>query len=301
MAAGLMGVALLLVAVVVSLGFGVRGMVDRIHLDVLRQDNQRLSEQVADHSEEVRHLSWKVATLVGRTRRLAWVLALDAPLPRHAVPPGTAQTDGEVLSWLAAAVEELVELGDLVAAGNSAPVCPTEALPTRMPLEPSQAVPVALFGRRVSPFTGKEESHHGVTWAAPLGEPVLAAGGGRVMWAGAVRERRANEWTRFGTVVVLDHGGGVFSVYAHLRNAAVRRGQQINRGQALGEVGETGWARVPGLYWEVRWPLEGVSRPVDPALFNLALPIEDLPSRLIRPSGDLDGGFAALERLVRLR
>lgn len=276
-------------------------MLDRIHLDVLRQENQRLREQLADHSEEVRHIAWKVATLVGRSRRLAWTLALDAPLPRHAAPPETALPGAEVLPWLTAAVGELLELGDLLAAGNPSPVCHTEALPTGMPLEPSQAVPVALFGRRVSPFTGKEESHHGVTWAAPLGEPVLAAGGGRVVWAGAIRERRANEWTRFGIVVVLEHGGGVYSVYAHLRNTAVRRGQQVQRGQALGEVGETGWARVPGLYWEVRWPVDGASRPVDPALFNLILPVEDLSARLVRPSGDLDGGFAALERLIRHR
>lgn len=293
---------LLVVFMIASVGVGVWGVSRRLSLDVVRHEAQQLRAEGAQLREELLASSWRVANLLGKGRRLAWVLGEDASPPQFTAPPPPADVDdGEQVEWLLGAAEELHGLGGfLEAAFDNAPL-PVGSLPTGSPLEPTQAVPVALYGRHISPFTGVEESHHGVTWAALEGEPVRAAGAARVMWAGSVRERRANQWTRFGLVVILDHGGGVYSVYGHMGTVAVRRGQRVQRGDRLGEVGQTGWTRTPGLYWEVRWPVDGVSRPVDPALVNLALPMEDLAGRLANPAGDLDGGFAGIERFLRLR
>jgi murein DD-endopeptidase MepM/ murein hydrolase activator NlpD len=120
-----------------------------------------------------------------------------------------------------------------------------------------------------------------------------------VLFAGTVRERRANEWNQFGNIVVIDHGGQVLSVLGHLREISVRRGQALARGDRVGSVGQTGWTRVPALYFEVRWPWQGATVPVDPALVALALPLEDIDARLDRPDYDLPAGFALVEHLPR--
>ena len=70
------------------------------------------------------------------------------------------------------------------------------------------------------------------------------------------------------------------------------------RAQRLGSVGQTGWTRVPALYYEVRWPVDDGSRPIDPGLVTPTMPVEDLDTRLADPSGGLPGGFALVEHLV---
>ena len=171
--------------------------------------------------------------------------------------------------------------------------CPLSSLPIASPIDAARAVPVALFGWRVSPFTGKTMAQYGVTLAASQGEPVVAPGAGRVLFAGSVRERKANEWTRLGNLVVVDHGGGVMTIYAHLRDTLVKRGQVVARAQRLGSVGQTGWTRVPALYYEVRWPVDDGSKPIDPGLVTPTVPVEDLDARLADPTGGLPGGFRA--------
>lgn len=112
-----------------------------------------------------------------------------------------------------------------------------------------------------------------------------------------MRERRANEWTRFGTVVVVDHGGAVFTVYGHLGEATVKKGQAVTRGTRLGRVGMTGWTRVPALYYEVRWPRLAGGAPIDPALLCIALPLDDLDARVADPRAGLPDDFANLSHL----
>ncbi len=101
--------------------------------------------------------------------------------------------------------------------------------------------------------------HGGVDLAAPSGAAIVAPAAGVVAFAGA--------WSIRGNVVVLDHGAGVHSVYAHASNLAVAAGQAVARGQLLGRVGSTGLSTGPHLHWEVRVagvavdPLEWTQRP----------------------------------------
>jgi murein DD-endopeptidase MepM/ murein hydrolase activator NlpD len=96
----------------------------------------------------------------------------------------------------------------------------------------------------------------------------------------------------------VDHGGGVMTIYAHLRDTLVKRGQVVARAQRLGSVGQTGWTRVPALYYEVRWPVDDDSKPIDPGLVTPTVPVEDLDARLADPTGGLPGGFALVQHLV---
>lgn len=97
--------------------------------------------------------------------------------------------------------------------------------------------------------------HGGLDLAAPLGTPVLAAAGG----VAAV----SDGWSGYGLHVVVSHGGGLTTLYAHLDSATVATGDLLSAGQVLGRVGSSGLSTGPHLHFEVRRN----GRPVDPAPF----------------------------------
>lgn len=100
------------------------------------------------------------------------------------------------------------------------------------------------FGRRIHPVTGERSFHEGVDLAAPLGSAVKASAPGVV-----VRAERAGS---YGNLVVVDHGGGLETRYAHLQDISVDVGTQLATGEVLGSVGATGRATGPHLHFEVR-------------------------------------------------
>ena len=94
----------------------------------------------------------------------------------------------------------------------------------------------------MTPF---QRFHTGIDLAAPAGTPIYAAKAGRVEVAG---------WSSvgYGFHVVLDHGGVLETLYAHMSRIAVRAGQWVEAGQVIGYVGSTGWSTGPHLHFEVR-------------------------------------------------
>jgi murein DD-endopeptidase MepM/ murein hydrolase activator NlpD len=97
---------------------------------------------------------------------------------------------------------------------------------------------------RRHPILNRMRAHRGVDYAAPIGTPVKAAGGGRVAFVGIKGG--------YGKVVELTHPGGVRTVYGHLSTFArgLRPGQSISQGQLIGKVGMTGLATGPHLHYE---------------------------------------------------
>ena len=100
--------------------------------------------------------------------------------------------------------------------------------------------------------------HHGVDLTNPHGTPVLAVGSGMVLYAGDDSDRAFGPRLDFyGRMVILlmdrkSHGQSVFTLYGHLSDIAVGRGERVVTGQKLGEVGATGIAIGPHLHFEVR-------------------------------------------------
>jgi murein DD-endopeptidase MepM/ murein hydrolase activator NlpD len=286
-------------ALVSVLPFGLRLLLAHFELSSLAREDRELYAEGSARREEAVELAREVVVRRQRLRRLSFVLGLPRDIWTSsvaAVPPADAN-DETLAVWLTTHSGTMLAEAERIVRAGPSPPCPLDALPTGSPLDRASAVPVALFGWRISPFTGQREAHHGVTLAAVEGEDVFAPGSGRVVFAGKVREKRSNEWTRFGNVVVLDHGGGVLTVFGSLASVAVRRGVRTARGEKLGTVGQSGWTRVPALYYEVRWPYPGGSRPIDPALFDLALPLPDSDARLAAPDCDLPDDWARVEHL----
>ncbi len=100
------------------------------------------------------------------------------------------------------------------------------------------------YGMRRDPFTGKQTFHRGLDFSLPVGTPVRATAAGVVR---SVEKQRG-----LGRLVKIDHGGGVLTVYAHLQEARVSRGDRVERGQVIALSGNSGRSTAPHLHYEVR-------------------------------------------------
>lgn len=117
---------------------------------------------------------------------------------------------------------------------------------------PVQGEIVARFGRATHPVYRTEVVNNGIDIAAPRGTPVRAVGAGEAVYA---------DWNGgYGLMLILDHDGGYYSIYAHLERTSVRVGQRVAQGAVIGAVGESGSLTGPKLHFEIR---EG-GRAVDP-------------------------------------
>ncbi len=113
------------------------------------------------------------------------------------------------------------------------------------------------FGYRKSPFTGLRELHKGIDIGAAKGSPVVSTANGRVTFAG--------KNGGFGITLVIDHGHGFKTRYAHLQKTLKKKGQTVTRGETVALIGNTGRSTGPHLHYEVH--VNGV--PVNPKRYIL--------------------------------
>jgi len=112
------------------------------------------------------------------------------------------------------------------------------------------------YGYRNDPFTHRRTVHHGIDLAGPYGLDIHVTGGGKVIYA------QANRYG-YGKEVMVDHGFGFVSRYAHLQEILVKPGQEVKRGEVIGTLGSTGRSTGPHLHYEVRKD----GRPVNPMYY----------------------------------
>lgn len=105
-------------------------------------------------------------------------------------------------------------------------------------------IEVSAFGMRWSDARAAWKMHTGIDLIVTEGTPVLAAAAGRVLLV--------DEVSGYGLTVLVDHGQGWQTLYAHLFEIAVQPGDQVQRGQPLGRVGDSGRASTPHLHFEIR-------------------------------------------------
>jgi murein DD-endopeptidase MepM/ murein hydrolase activator NlpD len=111
-------------------------------------------------------------------------------------------------------------------------------------LWPAEGEITSPFGWRVHPIFGTQRLHTGIDIGADYGDTVRAADGGVVIhsdWMGG-----------YGMAVIIDHGNGISTLYAHNSQLLVSEGQSVAKGQAISRVGSTGYSTGPHLHFEVR-------------------------------------------------
>ncbi|MEL7214862.1 MAG: M23 family metallopeptidase, partial [Pseudomonadota bacterium] len=108
------------------------------------------------------------------------------------------------------------------------------------------------FGPRRDPFTGRLRQHNGFDFAAPTGTPIYASATGRVIMAGTLGA--------YGKMIKIRHDFGYDTLYAHLHRIRVDRGDIVERGDLIGDMGSTGRSTGPHLHYEIHKD----GRPVDP-------------------------------------
>ncbi len=171
-----------------------------------------------------------------------------------------AEVEARVASWEAEVADfeaEDARLAEFIRAeearlnpptpgGNGNPsVAPAPGTPSVSGFQWPINAPVSSgFGYRVHPIFGTKRLHKGLDLGAGSGTPIAAAKDGVVLSAG---------WQGgYGNTVVISHGDGITTLYAHQSSINVSAGQQVSRGDIVGYVGSTGWSTGPHLHFEVR-------------------------------------------------
>jgi len=139
----------------------------------------------------------------------------------------------------------------------------------------------SYFGYRIDPFYKVAKFHEGVDFSIPTGTDVYVTGDGVVVEAGRSKGG-------YGNVVIVDHGFGYKTMYAHLQEIDVRAGQRVTRGEIIASSGSTGKSTSPHLHYEV-WKN---NKPIDPInyFFNDITPAqyEEMVALSQRPSQTMD-------------
>jgi murein DD-endopeptidase MepM/ murein hydrolase activator NlpD len=174
--------------------------------------------------------------------------------------------------------------GIVLVAPNSAPEPKYEERPAA-----SIGVKIgSLFGYRRDPFTRRAKFHSGLDIKAHWGDPVGASHPGTIQYAG---------WYHgYGNLIIVDHGGGVTTYYAHLTSFELGVGDKVARGTIVGYAGSTGRATSPHLHYEVRFegnptnPLRPLALDPSNGFFNRSRPTQET----VR--GELSPGATTIEK-----
>ena len=247
----------------------------------LRAENAALAAEVDQMRRQMEQLDQSIAALTEKDEQLRVVAGLPEidPDVRRVGIGGPESREASALARLnpraARKVEETEQdLGTLVRRATLLRTSMDEALqqiernrermastPTILPANGHLS---SLFsGSRYHPVLRVSRPHKGIDIAARVGEPILAAARGRVVFAG-------NRRNGYGNMVEIDHGFGYITRYAHASRLHVRTGQSVDRGVRIADVGATGLTSGPHLHYEV----EQNGRQVDPLNFVIgdALP-----------------------------
>ncbi len=236
--------AVILFATVCAAGYGVYGLAQQATHLRIEQENDRLRRENDQQREKLRRLENRVDAIEDEARRLSEMSGVT-----HAEGEGgdaERGAGGPSLLLDAAAIALVEQRAALIEAdlkAHEAALSERSRVPSIWPVEGGETTDT--FGGRRDPFGGGgSEFHSGQDIRAPRGTPVYASANGVVTHAGTQNG--------YGNVVVIDHGNGLTTRYAHLSEIEAALGQEIRRGEVLGLVGSTGRSTGPHLHYEVR-------------------------------------------------
>jgi len=222
-----------------------------LHNEQLAEHNEELSKTASEVLVEIDSLDEEIETLKDR----AGVEADESPLPPLSegptVPQGGPAASVDPLTALRLARQKVPALEETLDRAVKPALEETlaaeaqqrDAFPDGLPLGGTLSVS-SEFGLRPNPFGGRSyELHNGIDFTGPIGKPVLATADGVVE-----KSERAGG---YGLHVVIDHGFGHETLYAHLSELKVDAGDQVRRGDVIGHLGNTGRSSGPHLHYGV--------------------------------------------------
>ncbi|MBN2036961.1 MAG: M23 family metallopeptidase [Chitinispirillaceae bacterium] len=225
---------------------------ERHHKAHIDAQNEMLNERLSAASRLTSRLEDQISALDRKKKRIT-VLLGENKAEKEAVGRSkrsyanrlkhdAEKLAREIVRWEAICTAFMASIGD----GN-----PFDTIPVCRPVLSDAAVS-QRFGRVKDPFTGMIKWHYGIDYAAPVGTPVIATASGRV-----ARTENGRVW---GRKIVINHGKGWTTSYAHLGSILVRFGQKVTRGDEIGTIGASGLTTGPHVHYEVRHH----NQPLDP-------------------------------------
>lgn len=205
----------------------------------LRHDVETLRAKYRRLEKESKQTDQQLASL----QILANEVSVAYGIKRRLEGPAEISTEGRLVPTMSETLDEynFLKGADLSRYSRRSPLFQPVMLPNIWPVH---GVLLSHFGRRTDPFSGEGAFHTGVDISAGSGTPVKVAGDGVVT--------HAAYGGQYGKLVIVDHGNGVQTYYAHLSQFQVVSGQSIRRGEVVGLSGATGRVTSPHLHYEVR-------------------------------------------------
>jgi len=265
---------------VLLVGYGAvaKGM-DLIRHEALEQENQRLAHEVGRIEARLGLLDDTLRIMERRESRIRLLANLE-PLdpdvhdagiggPRPAIDEPAAESQSEARARsVRADLDALIRRANLLAwsfqeaaESLSSHRDRLAAMPSIMPTQ--GWLSSAFSAMREHPVLHVARPHEGIDVTAPAGTPIEAPAAGRVVKAG---------WeTGYGNTIMIDHGYGIATRYAHASRLVVRVGHRVQRGEVIAYVGRSGLAVGPHLHYEVH--VNG--RPVNPLRYVLPTVVAD--------------------------
>ncbi len=275
---GTLAVAAGLVALLLGYGTVARSF-DMARAKAIAFENARLAQEIGQIQVRVNALSDSVGSLEQRDTQFRLLANLEPIDPQvHAAgiggprPVGDSTERSSVL--LGSAGQVKVNLNAMIRRANllsrsfreaaESLSVHTERLAATPSIMPTRGWLTSAFAlMREHPILHEARPHEGLDITAPAGSPIEATANGTVVFAG---------WeTGYGNMVVIDHGFGIVTKFAHASKILIRVGDKVRRGQAIALVGNTGLSTGPHLHYEVH--VNG--RPVNPARFVLPNVVTD--------------------------
>ncbi len=268
--------------VAILLGYGTMSRtLDMQRAAALETENSRLAEELGRLHGEMASLTDTLKTIAQRDARIRLLANLepnDPSVQLAGIGGPAAPSSGNELSAMGVlghrADEIRVDLGALIRRANLLAASFDEAsdslanhrdrlaaMPSIMPT--AGWLTSAFSSMRDHPILHISRPHEGIDVSAPMGSPIQSPAAGTIIKAG---------WEAgYGNVIVIDHGYGLTTKFAHCSKIDGRSGQSVKRGQVIAYVGNTGLATGPHLHYEVR--MNG--KPVDPLRYVLPEAVVD--------------------------
>ena len=242
----------LLIGTAVLAILGLLGMEDAFYLQALSEENDRLEQEIGVVSGKVGALESTLRD-VDEFQRWARNLAKLDPIETSALAGAAGGPEPLQMATVAAGIDRRIDrLGAKAQVLRRSAEEVLEAirddqerlsrLPSIRPIMGGRTS--SRYGRRVDPFTGRPAFHGGLDLSARRGTPIMATADGRVK---TVERKKGG----YGNLLIIDHGNGYETRYAHCDRLLVQKGQKVARGELIATVGSSGHSTAPHLHYEI--------------------------------------------------